>query len=232
MHGTYQPAPLPEWVYYLAVFHRAFVAIRDYGEQQDRDGMLMGGFLADALHNVPNLLYRYGHDVVYTPKHMPELLNAFPNTIEAIGGSFRLVEDARRIVSRDGAASELGLRPDTQNDVLAPPDAQNRYLNLLYTACLFMRTATNFNHWHRWDGSFPAWREMPWVRSAALKRKGQRNGLLAGALEPIPAALVRWHEFDEPSFWQERQSRIDSLPEHSQRLWRDFFTPGNLRSAL
>lgn len=65
-----QPAPAQELVRFLAVFHRFLTATEGYSTRADRSGVLLGGWLADALHNVPFLLRHYSLDAWHSPAKM------------------------------------------------------------------------------------------------------------------------------------------------------------------
>jgi hypothetical protein len=53
-------APVPELVRYLGILRRALVAIRNHGVNQETEEAQFYGQLADVLHNLPDLLIRYG----------------------------------------------------------------------------------------------------------------------------------------------------------------------------
>lgn len=70
MHDVPKPAPPEEMVRYLAAFRRAFSAIAAYTEKRDRAGLLLGGYLADALHNVPSMLWHCDESEWHNPRDM------------------------------------------------------------------------------------------------------------------------------------------------------------------
>jgi hypothetical protein len=52
-------APVSDLTRYLDLLHRALVAIRTYGLARGEDEALFCGLVADALHNLPDLLLRF-----------------------------------------------------------------------------------------------------------------------------------------------------------------------------
>jgi hypothetical protein len=188
-------APAPVLVGHLAVFRRALVAIDGYTRIGDKEGMLLGGYLANALHNVPSMLWNCRADEWFSPEKMEEFLNEFPAFAEEKGAPERLVADCQRILSPEGAARELGLRDDLSDLDLAPLPKMRVYLDVLYWACLSMRLMRN--HGHR---PMPAFRDLPQVWTDRAEEQATFNGRVAAALEPVPSALVRWGNFDEARF--------------------------------
>ena len=105
-------APIPEQIHYLAIFRRAFVAIEAFGDHEDVLGMLMAGHLADALHNVPSMLWAYEVDGMHSPASIASWLKMFPAQLRTMGAPARAVEECRRILSGADDARDLGLASD------------------------------------------------------------------------------------------------------------------------
>jgi hypothetical protein len=52
-------APVPELVRYLGILRRALIAIRNHEVNQETEEAKFCGYLADVLHNLPDLLLCY-----------------------------------------------------------------------------------------------------------------------------------------------------------------------------
>lgn len=74
MEATPKLAPPEALVRYLAPFRRAFAAVATYARRRDRGGLLLGGYVADALHNVPAVLWRYDESAWHAPAAMRDWL--------------------------------------------------------------------------------------------------------------------------------------------------------------
>src|SRR5579862_9111044 len=53
-------APTTVLIRYLDIFRRWFLATNRYAESGDQNGLLLSAWIADALHNVPSMLYGEG----------------------------------------------------------------------------------------------------------------------------------------------------------------------------
>jgi hypothetical protein len=241
-----QLAPAPVIVRYLAVFQRALIAIQDYTRNGDKPGMLLGGWLADALHNVPAMLWHSSHASEHTPEAMDIWMNSFPDMLIKRAAPARLVEDSRRIVSAEGAAHELGLREDLTDLELASLPKMREYLNMIYEACVLMRGMRNYGTppftpleaqenvrnvtpgvneqmsnrlvYTPWSGLEYAWTEDAQTHAVF-------NGRMATLLQPVPQALVHWVQFDRAQWVRTVLEAIADLPDDHQQWWRSFFIP-------
>ena len=195
MHKDPQIAPPAAFLRYIAVFHRAFVAIDDYTRRGDRPGMLLGGWLADALHNVPSLLWHYSPDGWHSPQNTDAWLTAFPGKMQRRGAPEDVVRDSERIVAHGGEAHELGIRDDLGDFDLAPTESLDTYLETIYLAFLSMRVMRNYGARPHatWQGLEQVWTERADAQAAF-------NGLMASVLLPVPSGLVRWGQFDKAAF--------------------------------
>ena len=219
-----QLAPDAVLVRYLALFHRFLSAVVEYTWDGDKPGILMGGYLADALHNVPSMLWYTGEDAYYTPVIMNRRMENFPEQIWERAAPERLVEDSRHILSAEGGARELGLCNDLADLHLAPLPRMRIYLNLLYRACLSMRLMINhgtrpspvrqmvenaLDTYHLFvTGKVYSGRQYPytpwkglehaWTKEAQVQANANRQ--VAEVLLLVPHALVQWPRFDEAQF--------------------------------
>lgn len=213
-------APVPELIRYLSILRRSFACIRKWGTTEDRDGMLFGGWLADALHNVPNMLLHYApHAAWHSPTSISDWLErGFPAQMRHhFGAPEHLLAAYEGILSAENAAMGLGIEfPQDAPDV-APPNAMLRYLTLFYDALLEMRYMRNY-------GCKPA----PWpVRLENWSREadedGRFNADFAGLLEVIPAGLVRWDGFDEEKLLRTAREKEGAIPDKYRKYWRSRF---------
>jgi hypothetical protein len=211
MYASYQPAPPSEWVYYLAVFRRALDAIWHYGEQRYPDGMLLGGYLADALHNVPAVLWHYEPGSWHDPDEMRRWVQNYPRYLQKMHAPVEITAAATVVVSLEETVRELGLEEDLSNWDLAPQDVQEKLLDMLYNSCLTMRGIMGFGRPSRQNGEYQPWHHLSRIWNDVAMEEGTFNGLLAQALRDIPCALVA-------AFMS-----MDSIPERYHDWWRITF---------
>jgi hypothetical protein len=189
-------APLPELVRYLAAFSRALTAIQRWSQTDDRQGMLLGGYVANSLHNVP------GHLRYYEPDAYLSFFPCDPGVPQSPWGNEqlppRLAEDWAHIFSEGDDLAELGLAADLGNLDFAAPRQAVRCLDALYQGCLSMRLMRNNN------GGHPiAWNDVDARWTERAERDGRLNGSLAEVLRPVPSAIVRRGDFNERQFRRE-----------------------------
>ena len=218
----------------MAAFSRCLSYISEAGERQDRDAMLLGGHLADALHSVPDFLCRYNCDSWYSAERFATSLRNFHEVPEWHGAPIEVLEASRRLLNPELLPGELGLLPGLSNLDLAPRDKLCTYLGLLYSACLSIRYVRNCGlpaepveaplcFWNTSDEG--------WLRAG--DQFGTLNGILAAILLPIPSALVNWNRFDEIGFrgkaerlWVSRFG-IEHWARHGKWLLQSIDSPGD-----
>lgn len=207
----------------LAVFRRAFQAIAGYAEERPAhaDGMLLGGFIASALHNVPQWLWhhvpdRTHYDFQRPDVHLPYLIN--------LAGAWRdgprLVDDLERIYARPGAAATLGLSEDLSDLTIPLSPVAEEHLDRLYRACLTLRLIRNQRRRLYPDGPLRGLRRT-WPQEAA--EQGRHNGLVAACLADVPVALTGWPRFDEAAFRRKVLHTRKALPPERQASWSYLF---------
>lgn len=147
LRGNHRPAPPEIWVYHLAVFRRAFRVIAQYADEDYHAGMLLGGHFADALHNVPSLLWsfraiKYGN---YSPEPIKRFLLQHASTFSRRPAVCkRLAQDISDIYQREGAANELSLSDDLSDLQMPLKIVQHHYLDMLYATCVITRLQVSF----------------------------------------------------------------------------------------
>ena len=212
-----KPAPTIVFVRYMATFQRFFTAVRDYTHQGDKAGMLLGGYLADALHNVPAMLWHCDPQGWFNPTSMEEWMQEFAEELWEKAAPPRLIDESRRILSPVGAIQELQLRDDLTDVSLAPLLQMRVYLDWLSDACLSMRFMRNC-------GSRPptVWRdlEQAWLdKTEQAEGQATFNEVWASVLLPVPHAFVHWDSFDEEQFHIDALCIVDRLPPADRDAW-------------
>jgi len=231
MSAATSPAPPEQIVRYLAVFRRAFEAIARYAEERDREGMLYGGYLADALHNVPIILRRYAPNGWWKPQEIETWLwRIFPAHLRELGAPLRVLEANAAIFASEGMEAALGLQADRSDLNLAPDADQTRLLHLLYQTCLEMRPLMNYGN-RREFAVIPflrsrriPFRDLASVWTDTAEELAQWNGRAARALASVPLALVRWQDFDEERLRQDLRAGFlsaDLSTEEADRCLND-----------
>jgi len=218
MHRPPQLAPPEVYVRCLAIFQRTFSAIEGYSSAGDKQGIILGGHLANYFHNITEGLWRYGDDEWTSPRRMRAAMRGLPTIMRGEGAPDRLIVDCKRIVSKGGEAQDLGLQNGLEDFNLPPVRDLSKYLNMLQLSFSLMR----FIRRHggdsptRWDDLEATWTER-------ADRFAASNGMLASALSPLPSGLVQWSQFDETQFLERARSFADNLPAEEQDAWRNFF---------
>jgi hypothetical protein len=209
-------------VRYLAVFHRFLAAIVEYTDKDDKAGMFLGGWLADALHNVPSMLWFTEAGAYHNPTNMDIWVEVFPGKIQSRAAPERLVEESKDILSAEGGAQELGLADDLADLDFAVLPRLRVYLDMLYRACLSMRRMLNYGtrpsvvrqalenvldlyHLSVTGEVYRPYTYTPWkglerAWTAEAQVQADANRRIAEVLLPVPQALVRWSAFDEAEF--------------------------------
>lgn len=210
-------APIDRMVRYLAVFQRFFCAVIHYSETGDRAGVLLGGRLADALHNVPAMLRHCEANSVYSPDYMDAWMQEFPRAISRMAAPTRIIRDARAVLSPERAALDLQLRTDLTDVDLAPVRSMGVYLQWLCEACVYMRLMQNYG-----ARSLLAWKDLDAAWSLAAEAQAEYNRSMASVLLPVPNALVHWQSFDEDRFFREALNDAEKLPDDRRSEWKTF----------
>lgn len=220
-----QLAPAPLLACYLARFRRFFAAVIDYTQQGDKAGMLLGGHLADALHNVPTLLWHCDAADWFNPVDMEAHIQDFAEMLMEKDAPERIVANSRRILSAEYGAQELGLRPDLADADIAPLPEMRLYLSRLRDACLMMRFMRNCGSHPSspWNGLEQSWA----LKAERAEAQAAFNQATALALLPVPAALLQWKRFDEPAFHNGVAAAACLLPEADRAEWVAYYTTNN-----
>lgn len=224
MSGTPSPAraSLPELLYYLAVFHRAFTVMEKHPGPV---WMILGGVFLDALHNTPGRLRRYDESDLHSPPRRLSYLQSLPQLARSRYAPKRVVADCEWIVSPEAVADDLGLSPDLSDIRLAPPDRMDRYLDRIYLACLLMRTRNHDYGRVKIIGipvptyMLPASTFCPWRTST--RERAVWFTQMAGAMRPIPRGLVRWDTFSEEQWLEAALNREARLAHRLRDSWRN-----------
>ena len=224
------PAPAPEMVRYLAMLHRAFKVTASYKETRNPEEALLGGELANALHNVPSLLRNYSESAWQKPSEVNNWIRTiFPQHIANLGAPEEIITLCGRVISRERTAEELGLQDDLLDLSLAPPDVLNRYLNLLVDTCVSVRRLSSFGNW---KADVPPgkiypqiWRDLKSIMTDESDELGLYCAHLAETVLPVIPALVRWESFDEAAFQKSVTATKALIPERFQKYWDSQFTP-------
>lgn len=228
-------APLPDMVRYLAIFHRMFGAMDGYFRARDKEGILLGGWLADAMHNVPGMLWSCTADSWFTPASISEWLNEFVENLSAMDAPQRLQADAQRICSMENSAAVLELREDLTDADFAPLPEMKSYLHRLYGACVTMRLIRNRGNSPFKQANTPEARQRirdmdpadrppyhPWhnleqIWTPDADMQAEYNQRIVTLLLPVPKALVHWDRFDVEEF---RAAEERLLADGSPYCWR------------
>lgn len=225
-------APAPDMVRYLAIFHRAFTVCAGYKENKDPYEAVLGGELADALHNVPSLLWSYRESKEW---NSPSQMDAWVRHevvagLQKYGAPERIIALCSRVVSPEGTAAVFGLRDDLSDLHLAPQDTLDRCLTVLRQACLTLRVMRNFDN----DGDtsvprnkreYAPWRDLETVWTSEADTWGLFCAYLAQALLRVIAGIVHWKTFDEDAWLQEARTVKALVPEQFRDAWEAQLKP-------
>jgi hypothetical protein len=206
-------APPEELVRYLAIFRRFLRSFASSSRSGDRQRLILAGWIADALHNVPGLLYRYEPKVWSSPEQIDRWVRAFPRSIGPRGAPAEIAAECLTIFAHHGASGELALRAGLSKLNVAPPEKMKHYLRLLYGFCLDTRTLRSYSDpCAPWGDVNSRWDDQGDSMVAFY-------GLVAEVLLPIPRALVHWSTFDERAFWHSTLSMDVVL--RNENAWRE-----------
>ena len=200
------PAPINEYVRYLAIFQRTFAARIDYTQKGDIEGVWLSGWLEDTLHNVPAMLWNCSHDDWYAPKKMNEWIQTFPVIVREWQVPKRLVEETERILSLENGTVELGLREDLADIDLAPFPELHDCLEMLYDGCIYMRRRR-------------MWKDLERYRSVEEKEHIEYCRKLSTVLLPLPKGLLHWSQFDKEVF---NKTGMELIGEDWASYWSKF----------
>jgi len=204
-------------VRYLAAFQRFFAAVIDYAREGDKAGILLGGYLADKLYDVPAMLWHGDPEDWFDPIGMEIQTQHFLEDIEMWEAPQRLLDRSRRILWVPDGVQELQLREDLTDVDLAPLPNMRAYLNWLYDACLYicMIRKVGSRQFAVWDHLEEAWSE----NAEEAGRMANFNAVIASALLPVPKALVQWTEFNEEQFLDQALRAAERLPIDDRQAW-------------
>jgi len=204
-------------VRYLAVFQRFFAVVIDYTQAGDKAGMLLAGYLANALHNVPRMLWHCDPQDWLSPTDMGVWMAEFSQGLAERDAPQHLIVDSKRILSAVGTAQEFQLRDDLVDMDLAPLPKMCVYLDWLYSAFLYIRSFRNYGSYQ-----LSSWRDLEktWSDNAeAAERMANFCAVIASVLLPVPRALVQWKQFDEASFLDQVIRAAERLPAEDREAW-------------
>lgn len=211
-------SPVSEFVRYLAIFHRAFAAIERYGCEEDWEGAYCSGWLANALHNAPDVALNYHADQWYTPARINEIFTTFPSDMAEREVSDRLIRDYQHIFSAPGAAAELGLLDDLSDLSLPPLQKARHYADFLRMTFVLIRLIRN-----QGGSKSQAWNIVQEEWSERACEIARANARLARAILPLPAGLAHWATFDEVAFFDHAITLASELPEADRPQWLQYF---------
>ena len=200
-------APTLELIRYLCLFHRVFEAMQMFMKAQDEDGIVLMAWIADAIHNVPAMLWRY--DATFDPacrgwaKSTADWMIAFPQVVGECMPPAHIMAACEAIFSDQNTAAELGLSDDFHDLDLAPPEKLATYIDLCYHACLAIR-------WRQiartpWRQKDPHWSDQQAYTMSLM-------GKIAELLVLLPYGLTHWHDVDEEAFTQAARQHWENWP--------------------
>jgi len=189
-----QLPPSDNLLWTLAVFSRALRFIRTAAETRDRNALRLSSRLAYALHNEPSHLLQYdpnAHWRFIPPLHetrggIPAELRDHMTEDNTPANLFSVCE---QIFSMEDAEIELRLTTGAADIDLAPPLQFRLYIYMLYQACLAIRPIRVQQSGENFTDD-----EERYIRLTMN---------ISHLLQPIPAALVHWNQFDEQAFHRE-----------------------------
>jgi hypothetical protein len=218
MSQALEIAPRAKLVHSLVVFQRAFLSIEDYTQRGIKPGMLLGGYLADALHTIPKRLFHYSDDSMCAPADTLVRLDSLPDNIRVLGAPDDIVEDCRRILTKGGAEEEIGLKDDHSDFDLAPEVKLTEYFDLLSRAFSFMSAMKNLG-----NPSAVSWFDLDRVWTEAAFAQAAINGFMASVLSPLPLGLMRWSHFREDAFILNTLNVAERLSVENRGEWLKIF---------
>jgi hypothetical protein len=219
--GVFVIAPRHILSDFLAIFHRAFTAIDEYGTAEDQLGIHFGGWLADALHNVPGMLRdcRPIHEW-----HSPDALKdwlalGFLESLLEFNAPERILREAKCITSFERFDDESEFAISNPHFCIAPKCEFEWYTDKLADACIRIRTIRY--HWDTPTGLL--WGELEPSRAEEAIRQGIYNALIARLLLPVPKLLLTWSEAQENAFQGLAIEVLRAMPKQFQDpFWRNW----------
>jgi hypothetical protein len=215
VNGEPKLAPADEMVRYLAPLRRALDSVIIHSARRDFPGLLLDGYVADALHNVPAMLWHYDEASGNAPSRMRTWLErGFLRWLHQRAPP-ELVEQAERVIAAAGGFEVLGLSGGPEHVRLPPLECLGACLDRLKSACLTVRFLRNIGG--------PVWNaRSQWIDlDERVTPKDEEYSAMCGevarALLALPAAVVSWPTFDRAAFLREVRTR--GLP----KPWRDKF---------
>lgn len=212
MFLPYQPAPPDEMVRYLAILRRVLVSIENHGKYHSIRHIVFAGYLADAFHSVPTVLWHWNEEGGLSPSELHvAITQGLPHGIEREGGTPGMIDEVKALVTPANDAALLGLRDDLSDYALAPQADRERYLDLLQNYFIAARLLRNYGR-SRFQTEPPL--KNPTVLDTAKPRAdGREKSLIACFLREIPSAIVAWPRFDESAFRGSVEECLSVLPE-------------------
>jgi hypothetical protein len=184
-------APPDVLIRFLAAFSRFFRESQKFLETKDHGGIVLTGYAANALHNVPGHLRRYKED--WKDNWFP-FDETYARRLRAKGASERLIAVWDEIFTPMQDSAELCRNAELSNWDIAPPAVFDTFMGLFRDACLAMRFLRNLS-------SEPVEWQTP---DASVIREGERaiiaSTQIARAFAPLPTALLHWSSFDPEGF--------------------------------
>ena len=185
-------APVPVLVSHLAVCHRALTAIHKFGHEQDVEGIFLGGWLADTLHNVPEMLTCAGAAQNRGGIWSEVDSSGFSDLLSGFGASQRILAESMRITSPENAAADLGLIYPDEDVCVAPANKFAEYSYVLYLAFCFIRKRKPLDSWTQEDtnhgitGAAVAHVLGACSQSSGLLESVRRTSILPGLFRCVP----------------------------------------------
>jgi predicted metal-dependent HD superfamily phosphohydrolase len=204
MNDDFNIAPTEVLIRYLCLFRRWLLAAQRYVQNHDEHGVFLSAWIADALHNIPTMLWRYDPSTNWnSPQELADWIKVFPQVVRKQGAPARIASECDAIFSPEGAVEELHLRDDLSDLDLARPRMMSAYLDLLYSACVGIRTRPGGEN--PWTQKSEFWQEREAETTAAM-------GRIADVLVEVPCALVHWSTFDEARFTAQATALWEDWP--------------------
>jgi hypothetical protein len=197
-------APTSELIRFLCLFRRTFIAMQRFVREQDEDGIILMAWIADALHNVPGMLWRYDPAQDWNgPQQMKRWMAQFPDGVRSCAPPDHIQFACINVFSAAGATAELALAEDLSDLDLAPPEQMAAYLDLFYRACITIR-------WRQ--APHMPWRTLDEHWASARSGKIEAMSRMAELLAQAPVGLVHWGQFDRDDFTRQARSIWQTWP--------------------
>ena len=99
-------APTPELIRYLCLFQRIFEGMRRVVKEQDEDVIVLMAWIADAIHNVPAMIWRCDPTDEARSKSIAAWVVAFPQVVRECIPPAHIMTACEASFSYQGAAAE------------------------------------------------------------------------------------------------------------------------------